>query len=212
VLTFTLLTISPWAIRNWQVFGRPIVTTTHGGYTLWLANNPVYYREVVEAGASAWDGISLARWQAETDQSLDQREILGEVNRDRALSQQAQAFIHENPVRFMRACLFRARTFWGITPSRTAGEGQNLPMLWSVGGFYLALWVGGIASLVRFVRTRSLPLSPVFSMALSLILGFFLVHLVYWTDVRMRAPIMPAIAVLVAAGWRTNERSSKPTD
>ncbi len=109
----------------------------------------------------------------------------------------------------MRACLFRARTFWGITPSRTAGEGQNLPMLWAVGGFYLALWVGGLASLVRFVRTRSLSLSPGLSMALSLILGFVLVHLVYWTDVRMRAPIMPAIAVLLAAGWRT---TSKPTD
>lgn len=212
VITFALLTLSPWAIRNWQVFGRPIVTTTHGGYTLWLANNPVYYREVVEAGAPAWDGSSLARWQAETDQNLDQREILGEVNRDRALSQQAQAFIRENPGRFMRACLFRARTFWGITPSRTAGEGQNLPMLWAVGGFYLALWVGGIASLVRLVRTRSLSLSPGFSMALSLILGFFLVHLVYWTDVRMRAPIMPAIAVLLAAGWRTKDRTSTPTD
>jgi hypothetical protein len=212
VITITLLTISPWAIRNWQVFGRPIVTTTHGGYTLWLANNPVYYREVVEGGAPAWDGDSLARWQAETDQNLDQREILGEVNRNRALSQQAQAFILENPVRFVRACLFRARTFWAITPSRTAGEGQNQPMLWAVGGFYLALWVGGIASLVRFIRTRSLPLSPGISMALSLILGFFLVHLIYWTDVRMRAPIMPTIAVLVAAGWRTNDRSSQPTD
>ena len=31
--------ISPWAIRNYRVFGKPIVTTTHGGYTLYLANN-----------------------------------------------------------------------------------------------------------------------------------------------------------------------------
>ncbi len=76
VITICLLTISPWAIRNWQVFGRPIITTTHGGYTLWLANNPAYYREVVEGGAPAWAGDSLARWQAETDQILDQREIL----------------------------------------------------------------------------------------------------------------------------------------
>ena len=32
--------ISPWAIRNYRVFGKPIVTTTHGGYTLLLGNNP----------------------------------------------------------------------------------------------------------------------------------------------------------------------------
>ena len=206
VLTFTLLTIAPWAIRNWQVFGRPIVTTTHGGYTLWLANNPAYYREVVKGGAPAWAGDSLARWQAETDQNLDQLEILGEVNRDRALSQQAQAFILENPVRFVRACLFRAQIFWAITPSRTAGEGQNLPMLWAVGGFYLALWIGGVASLVRFCRTRSLLESAENLTAFSLIVGFFIVHLVYWTDVRMRAPIMPAIAVFVAGAWRTSGR------
>ena len=37
-------------------------------------------------------------------------------------------------------------------------------------------------------------------LAYSLILGFAVVHLVYWTDGRMRAPIMPAVAVLVAVG------------
>ncbi len=84
-------------------------------------------------------------------------------------------------------------------------------MLWAVGGFYLALWVGGLHPWSgSFALARSI--SPGFSMALSLILGFFLVHLVYWTDVRMRAPIMPAIAVLLAAGWRTKDRTSKPTD
>ena len=212
VTAVALLTMSPWAFRNWQAFGRPIVTTTHGGYTLWLANNPVYYRDVVEAGASAWDSASLARWQTETDQNLDRRQIVGEVDRDRALSQQARAFIQANPVRFMQACLFRAQTFWGITPSRTAGDGQNLPMLWGVGGFYLALWVGGIASLIRLFRRRSLPASAGFSTTFCLILGFFIVHLVYWTDVRMRAPIIPAVAIFVAAAWGSTGRSSKPTD
>ena len=38
-----LLVLSPWAIRNQLQFGRPIVTTTHGGYTLLLANNPEFY-------------------------------------------------------------------------------------------------------------------------------------------------------------------------
>ncbi|MGD9648103.1 MAG: ArnT family glycosyltransferase, partial [Pirellulales bacterium] len=39
-----LLTIAPWGARNWIELGRPIVTTTHGGYTLLLANNPGFYR------------------------------------------------------------------------------------------------------------------------------------------------------------------------
>ena len=42
-----LVVLSPWMIRNFVVFGEPVWTTTHGGYTLALANNPVYYREVL---------------------------------------------------------------------------------------------------------------------------------------------------------------------
>src|SRR5205814_9425431 len=35
--------MSPWAIRNYRVFGKPVVTTTHGGYTLLLGNNSSFY-------------------------------------------------------------------------------------------------------------------------------------------------------------------------
>ena len=36
--------ISPWAVRNFREFDQPIITTTHGGYTLMLANNPEFYQ------------------------------------------------------------------------------------------------------------------------------------------------------------------------
>lgn len=212
VVTVALLTLSPWAIRNWRALGHPILTTTHGGYTLLLANNPVFYHEVIDGTAEAWGAASLASWQSEIDQRLDQSGIQGEYSRDQVLSKEGWGFIRKNPGRFMRACLFRAGIFWGLTPSRTAGEGQNLPMLWAVGGFYLALWVGGIASLIRLIRTRSLSASAGLSTAFCLILGFFLVHLVYWTDVRMRAPIMPAVALFVAAAWGSASRPSPPHD
>ena len=41
-------------------------------------------------------------------------------------------------------------------------------------------------------------LCVVFGWKVGLIAAFVLVHLVYWTDARMRAPIMPAIALLAA--------------
>ena len=40
-----VLVLSPWMVRNTLVLGEPVWTTTHGGYTLALANNPVYYDE-----------------------------------------------------------------------------------------------------------------------------------------------------------------------
>ena len=56
--------VAPWAGRNWAVFGKPIAMTTHGGYTLHLANNEVFYDEVVRGPAGAvWGGESLRAWQ-----------------------------------------------------------------------------------------------------------------------------------------------------
>src|SRR5690606_10645640 len=43
VLLGTVLALAPWILRNAIQLGAPIATTTHGGYTLWLANNPSYY-------------------------------------------------------------------------------------------------------------------------------------------------------------------------
>ncbi len=204
-LLTTLAVISPWAIRNWMVLGKPIVTTTHGGYTLWLANNPVYYAEVVEGRDAAWDGESLQRWQTETNSEMDRLGIHGEIARDRWQATRAKQFIRDNPWRFVRACLHRAVTFWSIFPGRSAETGVPVPMLWIIAVGYAAVWVGGVVALQRlWSQGRVASLWPV----LSLILGFFVVHLVYWTDVRMRAPIMPAMAVLVAAGW---QRRTTPT-
>lgn len=202
-LVITLGVVSPWAIRNWLVFGKPIVTTTHGGYTLWLANNPVYYSEVIDRGDVVWDGKSLARWQAETDTEMDRLRIQGEVARDQWLSSHAQQFIRDNPWRFVRACFHRAGVFWSIFPGRSADAGVPQPMLWIIAGGYATMWVGGIVALGRFRgQERWANVWP----ALSLILGFFFVHLVYWTDVRMRAPIMPAVAALVAVGLQPTRR------
>ena len=206
-----LAVVSPWAIRNWVVFGRPIVTTTHGGYTLWLANNPVYYSEVIEGTDAVWNGESLNRWQYATDVEMDRIQVHGEVARDRWLSQHAKEFIQANPQRFARACLHRGLAFWAIWPGRAGDSGVPLAIQWLIAGGYAALWIGGVVTAFRLVRSgewqRLLP-------AFCLIVGFFAVHLVYWTDGRMRAPIIPAVALLVAVGFSQKNRcvSVKPSD
>src|SRR5205823_6088481 len=57
------LVLLPWMIRNLWVFGEPVGTTTHGGYTLALANNPVYYREVLNGPPGrVWTGYDQWLW------------------------------------------------------------------------------------------------------------------------------------------------------
>ena len=68
--TTIVVVLSPWMIRNLMVLGEPIWTTTHGGYTLALANNPVYYDDVLNGPPGRvwtghdqwlwWDGVNKA--------------------------------------------------------------------------------------------------------------------------------------------------------
>ena len=58
-----ILVLSPWAIRNALIFGEPVWTTTHGGYTLALANNEVYYRDVLNGPpGGVWMGHDQWLW------------------------------------------------------------------------------------------------------------------------------------------------------
>ena len=63
LVAVTVATLAPWAMRNALVLGEPVWTTTHGGYTLYLANNPVYYDEVVNGPPGAvWTGHNQWLW------------------------------------------------------------------------------------------------------------------------------------------------------
>jgi hypothetical protein len=202
-----IVTVAPWVIRNAIVMGRPLLTTTHGGYTLLLGNNPAYYREVVDQPlGTIWDGShgpGQAAWAAELNRELDALNLRSEVERDRWMSRQARSYIVADPAHFARACALRVLRFWSIKPAADADEGFSRPLVAGVAVFYTTLFaaaVGGLVGVLRRDGARWMPL-------LLLITAFALVHFAYWTDARMRAPIMPALAILAAsAGCRPARR------
>ena len=197
----TLVTVAPWAIRNLVVFGRPIVTTTHGGYTLLLGHNPVYYREVVEQPWGAvWPGESLTAWQRSLETAIraDGVPPFDEVARDRWMYQQAWGNIAHDPGMAVRAGLTLLGRFWNVVPMST--EGRSLPsvMWWGIGAFYTAVFVAGCRGVWRLTRDEWSRWWPL----VALIVSFTCVHSLYWADMRMRAPLVPAIALLAARGLR----------
>jgi hypothetical protein len=197
----TLVAVAPWAIRNLVVFGRPIVTTTHGGYTLLLGHNPVYYREVVEQPwGTVWSGESLTAWQGSLEAAMraDGAPPNDEVARDRWMYRQAWRNIADDPGLAVRAGLTLLGRFWNVMPLST--EERSLPAVlrWGIGVFYTAVFVAmglGVWRLTREEWSRWWPL-------VALIVSFTCVHSLYWADMRMRAPLVPAIALLAARGLR----------
>jgi 4-amino-4-deoxy-L-arabinose transferase-like glycosyltransferase len=229
-----LLTVSPWMIRNALVIGEPRITTTHGGYTLLLGNNPVFYREVVEAPwGTTWEGESLARWQAslETEIKAADPAVKTEPERDRWMARRARTHISENPGLFLKASGLRFLRFWNVFPPKTALDTiaktwkqgcQNLGLpAWerasgivariasgAIGLFYAAIIGSFAVGLFRLNREEWKTWCPL----VLLIACFCAVHLIYWSNTRMRAPVMPAIVLLAVRAWSLSKRQPVSED
>lgn len=198
LLVMTALPMAPWAWRNANRFGEAVWTTTHGGYTLALANNPVYYDEVLHGPpGTVWSGANQnAWWQANNLANGG----LSEPNADRALRADALRTIAARPGDFARASLARLGRFWALAPSSAVyPRGIRLAVAaWTL-PFWLALGLGLVqGDLWRWPKVTA----PTVVIALSI------VHAVFWTDMRMRAPIVPALALIASGALRV--RGAKP--
>lgn len=203
LLVALALTLSPWALRNQLQFGRPIVTTTHGGYTMLLGNNRDYYAFLKTAKpGEVWSSTVL------DDEFLrgDIRDIFdltvkmnAELLGDRQEYDQAIDAIREQPGMFLYASLLRVSRLWGLLPQKVSAPGvaRSDVLRYSTMAWYLAEFAFAAAGLVVLGK-QSLRSPWLWGMLLAA--TFMAVHAVYWSDMRMRAPLMPIVALLAARG------------
>jgi 4-amino-4-deoxy-L-arabinose transferase-like glycosyltransferase len=196
--------VAPWMIRNQLVIGRPTPATTHGGYTLLLGNNPVFYHEVVEQPwGTVWDTAAedhaQAFWLTGVEAALD--EDLGdrandEPSRDRWMYRRACRNIADEPGLFLRACGLRFVRFWNVIPLGPAREAVPPLIVACVGLFYALELFAFLLGTITLMRKRS----SSWCCLLLVIAAFSLVHLFFWSNMRMRAPVIPAIALIAMQG------------
>ena len=201
-----VLVLSPWWVRNHHN-GAAILATTHGGYTLRLANHPSFYTFLREAPWGAvWDGEPIL--MRDVKAAENQLREFGEENvgsipferqRDRKLYTMALQTIQEHPGQFCYACIMRVARLWQLSPHRV--EPQEAPYRkfgrWAVGVWYSVLFV---LAVVGFTRLRKEWLHSPWIWCVVFAVSFTLVQSVFWTNMRMRAPLIPALALFAAAG------------
>ncbi|MFK7779183.1 MAG: hypothetical protein QM501_13840, partial [Gimesia sp.] len=200
LVTGLMLAVSPWVIRNLIVFHSPILSTTHGGYTLLLGNNPVFYEKVVQKPwGTVWSGESLNDWQQRLEKQISQKvpRLTTEQQRDQWMYQRAKHNIAEQPDLFVSACILRFKRFWNTSPLTNSPLLSNPLIGWGISGYYSVILLGCFSGIILVVWNRERNWGPL----IWLILSFTLVHLFYWTNMRMRAPLVPAIALLSVFGW-----------
>jgi 4-amino-4-deoxy-L-arabinose transferase-like glycosyltransferase len=197
-------TLSPWAIRNWIEIGRPIITTTHGGYTLLLANNERFYEWTRDgAWGTVWDSREFVDDWLARKQAAD---IDNELDEDRLARRLALETMRADPGGFARATGVRLARFWNVsphliqsTPQATghAGRLERASTRWLIASWYLAEFALALCGLASAARS---PNRATWLAGVLLVVVLSVVHSVYWSDLRMRAPAMPVVALLAAAG------------
>jgi hypothetical protein len=207
------LALAPWMIRNWVSLGAPLMTTTHGGYTFYLANNREFFDYLRGSPTAAWNSEGFnERWRVERARGLGPGPWPQGTERgaDRLAYERGQTEIAADPAGFLGAAAARLARLWGVVPEplRATESRSRRWQRWAVGAWYalvLLLAVGGVCWLgIAAARSAAgdrvslVRLAP----ALWLLASFTAVHAVYWTNLRMRAPLMPAVAAFAAAGAR----------
>lgn len=189
--------LAPWVVRNLLVFEAPVLGTTHGGHTLLWGNNESYYEYLRSGSTPVWDNTEFHQRFARRNPNLGTS--ASELARDRAAYREAINTMQENPSMAAYSSLVRFTMFWRLLPNALSEDesGKQALARYAIGIWYLvqfALVIAGIFALGKDLA------KPGWLAALMLLASFTLVHLFFWSNMRMRSPLVPILAVLACAG------------
>ena len=171
-----LAVVSPWLLRNYRVFGRPLFIRDNFGAELRLGNGP---------GA---DGLWMA-WLHPTwnPRELQRYQQLGEPGYVAERRQEALQFISRNPRQFATVTMKRIVYFWAGVPRAGNPLINQLKASLFLASSVLALW-----GLGRAVRLRK----PAAFLYASLLLAYPIVYYIAYPQPRYRHPIEPEMLLL----------------
>jgi hypothetical protein len=219
LLAGLIISLLPWGVRNVLQFGHLKLSTTHGGYTLLLGNNPDFYRFLREREWGAvWDSQELDQAWLRRAALRDAQDDLFALNQlpaprgrfepmkrnefedDRLAYGFARRYIREEWPMFLRSCWYRVFSLWqplphGIDEAESRGRSSFI-LRWGTAAWYSVLF--GFAAMGGWRLRDRLVCAP-WLWGVLLCLAFTAVHAVYWSNMRMRAPLMPFVALLAAA-------------
>ncbi|TXT22069.1 MAG: glycosyl transferase family protein, partial [Planctomycetota bacterium] len=118
----------------------------------------------------------------------------------------AGIWIAEHPREFVESCWLRTKRFWNVFPG--GADAGSLPTLarWGIAVFFLLELTAAAVGCCRIDRNEFWAWWPL----VLLVVSFALVHVVYWSNLRMRAPVEPVLALLAARGFVGRRNNSRP--
>jgi 4-amino-4-deoxy-L-arabinose transferase-like glycosyltransferase len=201
-VAIAVLSIAPWTIRNYRVYGRWIVVASEGGVTFWTGNHPLARGDGDLAANPELKRADLAFRQAHSELTPEQLEPV--YYRD------ALGWIRAHPVQWM--ALVARKAFYTVVPVGPSYTLHSAKYLAASVASYGALSIAALAGAWRWVTRRKTAGSagpiPLWLMAAATIMA----GLVFFPQERFRLPVIdPALIVTAAliAGLRRDEPTGR---
>jgi 4-amino-4-deoxy-L-arabinose transferase-like glycosyltransferase len=175
-----VLVVSPWLVRNYQVFGKFILVRDNLPLEMYEANN--------DQSAGLW---TRNEHPGNNPEAMRKFQELGELGFMTEKRQEVKQFIHEHPGRFLWFTVERAVYFWIAPPQATILAGYDL-MISRHTNFLLAA-VLAFAGLWLTIRNRK---RGAFLLACFLLI-YPLPYYLVMPFVRYKHPIEPEMILLI---------------
>jgi hypothetical protein len=209
-LAATVLVISPWAVRNFLVFHRPVPTVTSFGLNLFIGNND--YATGSQSGLDYYTMRSSPKFLATYPWLAPERCSNDEIGIADRMFKSAVGFIRRHPARAGALFLRKFAVFWWSDPDHPA-HGSRVETVYLV-SYLMLLALGGLG-LVQRARSasRSLVDGSDVTLVLLLMLSISCLHaLTAVGQSRYRMLLEPALlpyaGIVVGAWWATVRRWS----
>jgi hypothetical protein len=201
----------PWTARNYRAFGEVVLVNTNAGFAFFWGNHPIHGTDFIPILPNDRDlnyGTLIPR----------ELSALNEAQLDRALFLRGLEFVRDEPLRYVRLSVSRAKEYFKFWPTPDSGPMSNIARVLSF-GIFVPFLLGGVALTFAGDR-RSQDVRQMSGPGLLLLVAslYSLVHLLTWALIRYRLPVdamtMPfAAAALVAVLQRLNslKRMARPS-
>lgn len=178
-ILMTFLLISPWIIRNYQVFHRIVPVTTQGGVVLWVGNNHYV------AHHPYYKGMNCLYQHLPGAKKLI---TPNEIDRSKYSLQFLTEFLKKYPQDIPRLIWNKTVRFWEIT--FLTGSSRR----WMYEDSYLVILTLAIAGIFLTFKSKN----PDTIFLWILLLANFIPALIFWAGARIRLPAEPVLIIFSA--------------
>lgn len=192
-----LIMVTPWAVRNSLVTGRPMYLDSRAGYNLYIGfNDNADGRFDMNAAITLYGHLKNSFLTGK----------ISDVVMDDWGRKQALKFIHEHPGKAIALTPFKLMHFWNLEHNLflvgySYGYIGHIPSPLLIAGFVLLLAPFALITLFACVQLVFGDYrSAGFLLLLALVLYYSAMHAVVFGEARLHFPLVPVLAMLGSAG------------